>query len=125
MKSEKEKLKSTVSLLVSQFGFDGLLEAMLDDAARIENEYEIRGAFVNVERTQRLYDIIFRAAKEMKKERASPIRNKFKEQKKMRKAVEILRNNDGSYSIWLYGRETFTGTYEECQAEITGNAIYW
>lgn len=43
----------------------------------------------------------------------------------MKKAVEILKNNDGSCSIWLYGRETFTGTYEECQQEIARNAVYW
>jgi len=41
------------------------------------------------------------------------------------KAVEILQNNNGSYSIWLYGRVTFTGTYEECSSEIASNAMYW
>jgi hypothetical protein len=43
----------------------------------------------------------------------------------MRKAVEIERNRDGSYSIYLYSRETFRGTYEECQEEISRNAMYW
>jgi hypothetical protein len=43
----------------------------------------------------------------------------------MRKSVEVLRNRDGSYSIYLYSRETFRGTLEECNAEIARNAMYW
>lgn len=41
------------------------------------------------------------------------------------RAVEVLKNKDGSYSIWLYGRVTFTGTYDECGTEIARNAMYW
>jgi hypothetical protein len=44
---------------------------------------------------------------------------------KMRKTVEIERNRDGTYSIYLYSRCTFTGTFEECNAEIARNAMYW
>ena len=43
----------------------------------------------------------------------------------MRKTVEIERNRDGSYSIYLYSRETFRGTLEECNAEIARKAMYW
>ncbi len=43
----------------------------------------------------------------------------------MRKSVEIERNRDGTYSIFLYGRRVFTGTLEECNAEIASNAVYW
>ena len=43
----------------------------------------------------------------------------------MRKSVGIERNRDGSYSIFLYGRCTFTGTLEQCNDEIVKNAIYW
>ncbi len=43
----------------------------------------------------------------------------------MKKAVEIEKNSDGTFSIYLYGRHTFTGTFEECNAEIARNAMYW
>ncbi len=43
----------------------------------------------------------------------------------MKKAVEIEKNSDGTFSIYLYGRCTFTGTFEECNAEIARNAMYW
>lgn len=33
----------------------------------------------------------------------------------MRPSVEILRNSDGSYSLYIYGREVFRGSYEECE----------
>ncbi len=51
--------------------------------------------------------------------------DKNRAKNKMRKSVEILQNKDGSYSIYLYSRETFRGTLEECNAEIVKNAMYW
>jgi hypothetical protein len=33
----------------------------------------------------------------------------------MRPSVEILRNQDGTYSLYIYGREVLRGTYEECE----------
>jgi hypothetical protein len=33
----------------------------------------------------------------------------------MEESVEIIRNTDGSYSLFIYGREVYRGSYTECE----------
>ncbi len=40
-------------------------------------------------------------------------------------AVEIVRNPDGSYSAFVYGKEVFRGTREECEARLKFEGGDW
>lgn len=40
------------------------------------------------------------------------------------KAVRIVKNNDGTYSAYIYDHCIYTGTYEECVRELGYNGEY-
>ena len=42
----------------------------------------------------------------------------------MVKAVRILKNNDGTYSAYIFSNCVHTGTYEECRQHLSCHGEY-
>jgi len=40
------------------------------------------------------------------------------------KAVRIIKNNDGTYSAYIFSHCIYTGTYEECVRELSYHGEY-